>query len=929
MSDEHLLTNELRTLRSELDEARSEALSSRIRLLNTKTAQAAAVDRLEAELEAARAKAQQLETSLAVAANAPQRTASEIAERELKRVSGTGASAHRLTVNVAVGPDYFFGSQHHKDVRVIEQIALKNASLKARDVIARSATHLLLDYPGLRTIARLHARGVIDQAHTAVFSAWLPRSLLSLARVVADQNLLPEDKDDSLALHHLAISLWGVSVLDQRSTLIYAELLEEALAATELDLFAEAVDLASTHPVQMALLTANRLRRAEEGEDPTGWLDALNEQYVQSSLSPIEVGEWDADLLGRLHVSGPPEEDGPLVSVLMPTHNGSAHILTAIRSVLAQTWRRLELIVVDDCSDSEHWDFLKRMAPQDERLTLLRQDTNQGAYRARRRAFAQATGEFVTVHDDDDWSHPQKIETQVRHLVENPDEVANMSFMVRMDQDGYFTRINDNPQFSQKNYSSMLTRSALVKRLGNWDDLNRAADAEFHDRIHAATGRRVVAVEGPPLSIMRSRSGSLTSGEIRRGALDFGRQTYGLFYLLWHAEVRESQQTAETVTFSPEQRPFPVPVNLTAGQRQPDMGHLDVIYCTDIRFPGGNSSLTAAEIRAAHEAGLRVGLMHLSSPVLRAPRPANQSLRQTVADLGIPVLALEDSVSTSVVLVRNPTVLQYADNLASQIRTHRVLVVANTAPLSLNGTDASYDIDVAVQHAGRLFGASVVVSPESPHTRDLLRLTAPGMAINGEDWPGFVPDDVIAGEPRHTQSRRPVVGRHSRDHRLKWPDTLAEVEAAYVSDSFETRVLGGATSIAKVIDLGQSGVEVLPFDSVAPNEFLNGIDFWVYMHSAKLVESFGMSALEAMASGCVVVLPPYMEPLYGKGALYAEPSEVSGLVSDVWGDDDRYRKQSADALGVARSRFSTSAYVTRLRALVEDSSTSPAAAAIR
>lgn len=916
MSDEHLVTNELRSLRSEVEEARAEALSARISKLNATTAHEDMLRRLNSELEEVRDRSKRLEASLAVAAKAPQRTAAEIAEKEIKRVSGTGAAAHRMAVNVAVGPDYFFASQHHKDVRVIEQIALKNASLQARHVIARSATHLLLDYPAVRTIARLHARGVIDHAHITAFSGWLPRSLLSLARVVADQNLLTEDKTDALALYMMAVSLWGASSLDMRSILIYAELLEETQAFEELDRFAEAVDLATAYPVQTALLDANRIRRTSLGRDSAGWLEGLNHQLTQSSLAPINITAGNGDLLSRLEVSATSVEEGPLVSVLMPTHEGSAHILTAIRCVLNQTWRNIELIVVDDCSGDEHWDFLQQHAPKDDRLTLLRQDANQGAYRARRRAFAQASGEFVTVHDDDDWSHPQKIETQVRHLLDHPDEIANMSYMVRIDQDGYFTRINDNPHFSQRNYSSMLTRVALVRRLGGWDDLNRAADAEFHDRILAATGRRVAAVEGPPLSFMRSRSGSLTSGEIRRGALDFGRQTYGLFYLLWHAEVRAVQKTATTVSFTPDQRPFPVPANLKAGERRPNLGHLDIIYCTDIRFPGGNSSLTAAEMRAAHEAGLRVGLMHLSSPVLRAPRPANEHLRETVAELNIPVVALEDAVSASVVLVRNPTVLQYADNLRSRIQTDRVLVVANTAPLSLNGADASYDIDATVRHAAHMFEAAVVVSPESPHTRDLLHLTAPDVVLGDTDWPGFVLDETLAAQPRRTYSRKPVVGRHSRDHRLKWPDTIEEITAAYIGGSFETRVLGGAHSIEKMIDLSQHGVEVLPFGSVPPTEFLEGLDFWVYMHSSKLVESFGMSALEAMANGCVVVLPPYMEQLYGSGAVYAEPAQVVALVNELWGDEDRFRQHSEAAIATARERFSSSAYVTRLHTML-------------
>lgn len=919
-----LYENEIRTLEAALASARVLEQSASIRLRNAQMTHAKQVKDLSGRVAS-------LETDLRTAASAePAATApagktdvqivKDHMAGEVRRAQATGAAAHRMTVNVGLGPDFYYGSQHHKDIRVMEQIAMKNASVAVRDVIARSASNLLLNYREIQAIARASGSGLIDDTRIRVFRNWVPRSLLSLARVVADQAFSETDAGDALNLYRLAIRLWGASILDQRAVLIFTELLEANKAWEEFCAFVEEAGLASRFPVQTALLRANVSMRTDGVSD--AWLTPLNEQYVAAGVAPVSVEPGDSELLSRLRVvDAVPVQGGPLVTIMMPTFNGSAHIATAINSVLGQTWKNLELIVVDDFSDPAEWDAVRAMVPEDDRLTLVRLESNQGAYRARLRAFSMAQGEFVAVHDDDDWSHPQKIETQVRALLDDPDVIANMSNMTRIDQDGLFVRINDNPEFNQKNYSSMMIRADDVRRLGLWDDLNRAADAEFHDRIFAVTGKRVVSVPGPPLSFMRSRTGSLTSGEIRKGALDFGRQTYGLLYQNWHLHLKSgsSADAAAELDSSRGGRPFPVPENLLSGKRKPNFGKFDVIYCTDFRFPGGNSSLTNAELRAAKSAGLRVGVLQLSSPVLRAPRPFSAVIAETIAELDIPVVAMEDAAATRLLLVRNPTVLVYADNLQSNISADRTLVVANTAPMSVNGTEACYDLAVCRANAEAVFGAEVTVTPESPHTRKLLRALSPDVDLASFDWPGFIPDEHIASVVKKPSDRRPVLGRHSRDHRLKWPDTKAEIAATYAGgEAFETRILGGADTIKNLIDLSRTGATVHPFGSLPPRDFVNDVDFWVYMHSAQLVESFGMAALEAMSAGCVVVLPPYMEELFGRAAVYATTGTVRDVVQELWGNPAQFARQSEAALTIVQERFSTSAYVRRLKCTIEN-----------
>src|SRR5699024_9063192 len=241
-----------------------------------------------------------------------------------------------------------------------------------------------------------------------------------------------------------------------------------------------------------------------------------------------------------------------------------------------QTWSNLEIIVVDDFSEPAHRARLEEICAGYEDVTLLLQPRNLGAYMARNRALSVADGEFVTVHDDDDWSHPQKLEIQVSHLLENPGEAANMTRHARASEDLLLTRINNNPSFSQANFSSLLTRRTVVDTLGGWDTVNRGADAEFRDRLVKLTDKPVEIVGKAPLSFTRTHAASLTAGEIGRGYIDPARLFYQSAYF-------RSLHGADVVAGSLRQDDFPRPLDIEPGMRGPRPGTVDDVCPTDLR----------------------------------------------------------------------------------------------------------------------------------------------------------------------------------------------------------------------------------------------------------------------------------------------------------------------------------------------------------
>jgi glycosyltransferase involved in cell wall biosynthesis len=105
-------------------------------------------------------------------------------------------------------------------------------------------------------------------------------------------------------------------------------------------------------------------------------------------------------------------ESNPLVSVVIPSYNDARFVRQAIGSVLAQTHRALDVIVVDDGSTDGTADIALEFGSP---VRVFRQ-ANAGAAVARNRGLDEARGEYVAFLDADDFWHPRKTEVQLRHL---------------------------------------------------------------------------------------------------------------------------------------------------------------------------------------------------------------------------------------------------------------------------------------------------------------------------------------------------------------------------------------------------------------------------------------------------------------------------------------------------------------------------------
>ncbi len=107
-----------------------------------------------------------------------------------------------------------------------------------------------------------------------------------------------------------------------------------------------------------------------------------------------------------------------LVSIIMPSWNTAQFIAESIQSVINQTYKNWELLIVDDCS-TDDTDNIVEPFLTDARIKYFKNEKNSGAALTRNRAMREAKGEWIAFLDSDDLWMPEKLEKQIRFMNEH------------------------------------------------------------------------------------------------------------------------------------------------------------------------------------------------------------------------------------------------------------------------------------------------------------------------------------------------------------------------------------------------------------------------------------------------------------------------------------------------------------------------------
>ncbi len=197
----------------------------------------------------------------------------------------------------------------------------------------------------------------------------------------------------------------------------------------------------------------------------------------------------------------------PLISVIIPTFNNKTTIRETIDSVLNQTWRNLELIVINDGSQDSTLDIVNSI--EDSRLKVFSYP-NAGAAASRNRGISQATGEFISFLDADDLWTTDKLEAQLKALENNPQAGVAYSWVSSIDENKKYLRISscctakgDVYEILLKgnflaNGSNPMFRSQAIKEVGGFNtSFTNAEDWDMYLRV--ASRYHFVAVPSPQI----------------------------------------------------------------------------------------------------------------------------------------------------------------------------------------------------------------------------------------------------------------------------------------------------------------------------------------------------------------------------------------------------------------------------------------------
>ena len=321
--------------------------------------------------------------------------------------------------------------------------------------------------------------------------------------------------------------------------------------------------LFSHHPLaDECFLTRAQIMRAKG--DGKGQVEAINEMLKINNFHPItSTGKNNEITIEHLQCDAPTyDKDHGKVSIIMTGYKKDPLLTVAVNSILAQTYKNIELIIVDDNSPDDSFEFLQNWGKDDERIKPFQMEVNGGTYLAKNFGITQATGRYLAFMDSDDWTHPQRIQSQVEKLIQYPAAQGVINDYFRIDENNNIPyRGNGSIRMA---CISLLLRKEAQEKIGFFDSLRVGADTEFIERLQAVYGESALIRDRIPSMFMTQHSSSLTGGgpfHISWRSIAGDRLQHHSAFREWHKKIKVGN-SAGYISKNIHYRPFAAPENM-------------------------------------------------------------------------------------------------------------------------------------------------------------------------------------------------------------------------------------------------------------------------------------------------------------------------------------------------------------------------------
>lgn len=415
------------------------------------------------------------------------------------------------------------------------------------------------------------------------------------------------------------------------------------------------------------------------------WLELFNKPFTEHDMLPIDVALNQRTPFERVHVQVSTKtirrcqsdverslyRDHPLVTVILTAFNPDTHELQhSISSILNQTWTNLELIVVNDASADFPVTMIRKWQHADARLKLINLEHNGGTYRARNIGLRYATGSYITGQDSDDWSHPERLELQLRAIHNQPQVVGVLGQAIRADENLVRTVLGFQP--NRRCEVSLMYRLDDALKIGGYLEARKAADSEFKERLAAVYGNPVIEIPEPIYLTRLSRT-SLSRSDFRHGWTDEARVAFGNSFRFWHKHLRISTLGALRHQLQHPTVATPQRISGTA-----ITSAFDVCIVCDWRAHTEVTRGACDELRALTTTNLRIAIIQLVSPfnIAKNQRTLLNYVQRLINDGKVTLLDRTDEVEVKLLIVRDPSVVMYSGDTPFKLSASSAILVA-------------------------------------------------------------------------------------------------------------------------------------------------------------------------------------------------------------------------------------------------------------
>lgn len=624
------------------------------------------------------------------------------------------------------------------EARLVQRLT-KLRSVDGRDILVSSGTMGRWSWRDMSAALEMYRIGGKSRRNVRSVLHNAPRSvLLLLADLCFRQNILQDDILNAATLYKYVYQRLGAKPFREKRR---GEFFLDALARTGQG--EEVIRLQSLYNVDkmngndLHLYRANAANPFKDNSvDVAEWLGEINAVYERAGLSRLRLAEGSAPAFLRLTAEIPaPLMDGPLVSIVMPVYKPDDYTDLAIHSAISQSYRNIEIIIVDDGSGGDAAERLNKWLAVDGRIKVVLNERNAGAYTSRNMGYSLAQGEFITIFDGDDWQHPQKIDLLVSAAQRQNDGRLVSAPWTRADHDLFFHYRGWRGAFiTPAHVSTMFRTSAIREHLGYWDSVRKAADTEFILRYQALINpAEPIEVCEAPLTLSLVGTSNLSMEDFRLGYRSPDRVSYRDAYEHWHKKIKAGEHRGY-LDFPLAERVFPAPARfLPSGPIQQDL-ELDVLFVGDFGADTLVGTLMLEHVASAVGKGQRIGLMHYPSILHTASidRSFSPEVMDAFHDGGLVRVEVTDRVHSVTVNVYDPTAFQYSRELRSGHTAGSVSVWTDEPPYNWETDEHKYEVGTVERNLLVAFGGPVQWNPLNQETLRIITQSGHGQKSIGD-----------------------------------------------------------------------------------------------------------------------------------------------------------------------------------------------------